>query len=86
MSGEVGQDPLSAQNLSSDLCHCRAVKRPAPVESSDEEHSDDDSDLEERDSIDGGEDLAQSDTSSEEQEEEGLPGLFVNTFKFKIVY
>ncbi|XP_010830067.1 PREDICTED: RNA-binding protein 28 [Bison bison bison] len=50
--------------------HKRAVKRPAPAESSDEEHSDDDSDLEERDSIDGGEDLAQSDTSSEEQEEE----------------
>ncbi|MXQ80674.1 hypothetical protein E5288_WYG009047 [Bos mutus] len=48
----------------------RVVKRPAPAESSDEEHSDDDSDLEERDSIDGGEDLAQSDTSSEEQEEE----------------
>lgn len=43
-------------------------------------------DLEERDSIDGGEDLAQSDTSSEEQEEEGLPGLFVDTFKFEIVY
>ncbi|XP_065795727.1 RNA-binding protein 28 [Muntiacus reevesi] len=50
--------------------HKKAVKRPAPVESSDEEHSVDDSDLEERDSIDGGEDLAQSDTSSEEQEEE----------------
>ncbi|ELR57852.1 RNA-binding protein 28 [Bos mutus] len=50
--------------------HKRVVKRPAPAESSDEEHSDDDSDLEERDSIDGGEDLAQSDTSSEEQEEE----------------
>ncbi|KAM9698400.1 RNA-binding protein 28 isoform 1-T1 [Dama dama] len=50
--------------------HKRAVKRPAPVESSDEEHSDDDRDLEERDSVDGGEDLAQSDTSSEEQEEE----------------
>ena len=55
------------------------VKRPAPAESSDEKHSDDDSDLEERDSIDGGEDLAQSDTSSEEQEEEGLPGLFIDT-------
>uniref|UniRef100_A0A4W2CXC2 RNA binding motif protein 28 n=1 Tax=Bos indicus x Bos taurus TaxID=30522 RepID=A0A4W2CXC2_BOBOX len=52
--------------------HKRAVKRPAPAESSDEEHSDDDSDLEERDSIDGGEDLAQSDTSSEEQEEEDI--------------
>lgn len=50
--------------------HKRAVKKPAPAESSDEEHSDDDGDLEERDSIDGGEDLAQSDTSSEEQEEE----------------
>uniref|UniRef100_A0AC11AY16 RNA binding motif protein 28 n=1 Tax=Ovis aries TaxID=9940 RepID=A0AC11AY16_SHEEP len=52
--------------------HKRAVKKPAPAESSDEEHSDDDGDLEERDSIDGGEDLAQSDTSSEEQEEEDI--------------
>uniref|UniRef100_A0A8C6EC64 RNA binding motif protein 28 n=1 Tax=Moschus moschiferus TaxID=68415 RepID=A0A8C6EC64_MOSMO len=50
----------------------RAVQRPAPAESSDEELSDDDSDLEERDSIDGGEDLAQSDTSCEEQEEEDI--------------
>lgn len=64
---------LSSQNLSSDLCHCRAAKRAAPAESSEEEHSDDNSDLEERDRIDGGEDLAQSDTNTEEQEEEGLP-------------
>ncbi|XP_007469736.1 PREDICTED: RNA-binding protein 28 isoform X2 [Lipotes vexillifer] len=48
----------------------RAVKRAAPAESSEEEHSDDNSDLEERDGIDGGEDLAQSDTNTEEQEEE----------------
>ncbi|XP_065740202.1 RNA-binding protein 28 [Phocoena phocoena] len=48
----------------------RAAKRAAPAESSEEEHSDDNSDLEERDRIDGGEDLAQSDTNTEEQEEE----------------
>ncbi|KAJ8783022.1 hypothetical protein J1605_009630 [Eschrichtius robustus] len=48
----------------------RAVKRAAPAESSEEEHSDDNSDLEDSDSIDGGEDLAQSDTNTEEQEEE----------------
>ncbi|XP_033276254.1 RNA-binding protein 28 [Orcinus orca] len=48
----------------------RAVKRAAPAESSEEEHSDDNSDLEERDRIDGGEDLGQSDTNTEEQEEE----------------
>ncbi|XP_024619105.1 RNA-binding protein 28 [Neophocaena asiaeorientalis asiaeorientalis] len=50
----------------------RAAKRAAPAESSEEEHSDDNSDLEERDRIDGGEDLAQSDTNTEEQEEEVL--------------
>ncbi|XP_067603015.1 RNA-binding protein 28 [Pseudorca crassidens] len=48
----------------------RAVKRAAPAESSEEEHSDDNSDLEETDRIDGGEDLGQSDTNTEEQEEE----------------
>ncbi|XP_054940681.1 RNA-binding protein 28 [Physeter macrocephalus] len=48
----------------------RAVKRAAPAESSDEEHSDDNSDLEERDSSAGGEDLDQSDTNTEEQEQE----------------
>ncbi|XP_072820646.1 RNA-binding protein 28 [Vicugna pacos] len=48
----------------------RAVKRAAPAESSEEEHSDDDSDLEEGDSVDSGEELAQSDTSTEEQEDE----------------
>ncbi|KAI2547756.1 RNA binding motif protein 28, partial [Homo sapiens] len=45
----------------------RAVKRPAPAKSSD--HSEEDSDLEESDSIDDGEELAQSDTSTEEQED-----------------
>ncbi|EPY81121.1 RNA binding motif protein 28 isoform 2 [Camelus ferus] len=49
----------------------RAVKGAAPAESSEEEHSDDDSDLEEGDSVDSGEELAQSDTSTEEQEDEG---------------
>ncbi|XP_014414770.1 RNA-binding protein 28 [Camelus ferus] len=48
----------------------RAVKGAAPAESSEEEHSDDDSDLEEGDSVDSGEELAQSDTSTEEQEDE----------------
>ncbi|XP_058385382.1 RNA-binding protein 28 [Diceros bicornis minor] len=50
----------------------RAVKRAAPAESSEEEHSYDDSDLEETDSIDGGEELAQSDTNTEEQEDEDV--------------
>ncbi|XP_059252446.1 RNA-binding protein 28 [Mustela nigripes] len=50
----------------------RAVRRAAPGESSEEELSDDDSDLGERESIDGGEELAQSDTSSEEQEDEDV--------------
>ncbi|XP_059027757.1 RNA-binding protein 28 [Mustela lutreola] len=50
----------------------RAVRRAAPGESSEEEISDDDSDLGERESIDGGEELAQSDTSSEEQEDEDV--------------
>uniref|UniRef100_A0A7N5KH74 RNA binding motif protein 28 n=1 Tax=Ailuropoda melanoleuca TaxID=9646 RepID=A0A7N5KH74_AILME len=50
----------------------RAVQRATPAESSEEEHCDDDSDLEEGDSLDGGEELAQSDTSSEEQEDEDV--------------
>ncbi|XP_009452421.1 RNA-binding protein 28 isoform X2 [Pan troglodytes] len=48
----------------------RAVKRPAPAKSSD--HSEEDSDLEESDSIDDGEELAQSDTSTEEQEDKAV--------------
>ncbi|XP_045420159.1 RNA-binding protein 28 isoform X1 [Lemur catta] len=50
----------------------RAVKRAASTESSEEDHSDEDSDLEERDSIDGGEELAQSDASTEVQEDEDV--------------
>ncbi|PNJ40241.1 RBM28 isoform 4 [Pongo abelii] len=48
----------------------RAVKRAAPAKSSD--HSEEDSDLEESDSIDDGEELAQSDTSTEEQEDKAV--------------
>ncbi|KAL2777641.1 RNA-binding protein 28 isoform 2 [Daubentonia madagascariensis] len=48
----------------------RAVKRAAAAESS-EDHSDEDSDLEERD-IDDGEELAQSDASTEAQEDEDV--------------
>uniref|UniRef100_A0A452QS67 RNA binding motif protein 28 n=1 Tax=Ursus americanus TaxID=9643 RepID=A0A452QS67_URSAM len=48
----------------------RAVQRATPAESSEEEHCDDNSDLEEGDSLGGGEELAPSDTSSEEQEDE----------------
>lgn len=47
-----------------------------PSESSEEDHSDEDSGLEDGDSVDSGEDLAQSDTHTEEQEGEGLPGIF----------
>uniref|UniRef100_A0A2K6F9H8 RNA binding motif protein 28 n=1 Tax=Propithecus coquereli TaxID=379532 RepID=A0A2K6F9H8_PROCO len=50
----------------------RAVKRAVPAESSEEDHFDEDSDLEERDSIDGGEELAQSDASTEAQEDEDV--------------
>lgn len=52
--------------------HKGAVKRPVPSESSDEDHSDEDSGLEEGDSVDSGEDLAQSDTDTEEQEDEDV--------------
>ncbi|XP_019501707.1 PREDICTED: RNA-binding protein 28 isoform X1 [Hipposideros armiger] len=48
----------------------RAVKRAAPTESSDEDRSDEDSDLEERDSV--GEELAQSDTDTDEREDEDV--------------
>ncbi|XP_008589425.1 PREDICTED: RNA-binding protein 28 [Galeopterus variegatus] len=49
----------------------RAVKRATPAESSEEDHSDEDSDLEESDGI-GGEELAQSDASTEEQDDEDV--------------
>uniref|UniRef100_A0A2I3HD14 RNA binding motif protein 28 n=1 Tax=Nomascus leucogenys TaxID=61853 RepID=A0A2I3HD14_NOMLE len=48
----------------------RTVKRAAPEKRSD--HSEEDSDLEESDSIDDGEELAQSDTSTEEQEDKAV--------------
>ncbi|KAL0618052.1 RNA-binding protein 28 [Plecturocebus cupreus] len=48
----------------------RAIKRTASSESS-EDHSEEDSDLEESDSIDG-EELAQSDSSTEEQEDKAV--------------
>lgn len=47
-----------------------------PSEGSEEDHSDEDSGLEESDSVDSGEELAQSDANTEEQEDEGLPGIF----------
>lgn len=52
-----------------------------PSESSEEDHSDEDSGLEDGDSVDSEEDLAQSDTHTEEQEDEGLLGIF----KFKLL-
>ncbi|KAM9216897.1 RNA-binding protein 28 [Dugong dugon] len=48
----------------------RAVKRGAAAESSEEDHSNEDSDLEQRDGIDDGEELAQSDMDTEEREDE----------------
>ncbi|KAM6152128.1 RNA-binding protein 28 [Erethizon dorsatum] len=50
----------------------RAVKKAAPVESSDEDDSHEDSDLEEGGSIDGDEELVPSDSSTEEQEDEDV--------------
>ncbi|XP_075862712.1 RNA-binding protein 28 isoform X1 [Microcebus murinus] len=50
----------------------RAVKRAAPAESSEEDHSDEDSDLEETDSIDGREEMAQSDASTVGQDDEDV--------------
>ncbi|XP_077713361.1 RNA-binding protein 28 isoform X1 [Canis aureus] len=50
----------------------RAVRRAAPAESSEEDHSDEDSGLKERDDSIDGEELAQSDTNSEEQEDEDM--------------
>ncbi|XP_004398110.1 PREDICTED: RNA-binding protein 28 [Odobenus rosmarus divergens] len=58
----------------------RRVWRAAAAEGSEEERSDGDSILEGTESVDGGEEPAQSDTNSEEQEDEGLPGIFVDTF------
>ncbi|KAK2096568.1 RNA-binding protein 28, partial [Saguinus oedipus] len=49
----------------------RAIKRTASAESS-EDHSEEDSDLEESDSIDDGEELAQSDSGTEEQEDKAV--------------
>uniref|UniRef100_A0A2K5EH31 RNA binding motif protein 28 n=1 Tax=Aotus nancymaae TaxID=37293 RepID=A0A2K5EH31_AOTNA len=49
----------------------RAIKRTASAESS-EDHSEEDSDLEESNSIDDGEELAQSDSSTEEQEDKAV--------------
>ncbi|KAG8524538.1 RNA-binding protein 28 [Galemys pyrenaicus] len=63
--------PLCTPILSSELCHYRAVKR-ASVQSSEEEDSEEYSDLEESESIDSGEELAQSDTSTEEQEDKDV--------------
>lgn len=59
--------------MSSELCSCRAVKRAAPEESTEEDHSDEDSDLEEGGSVDG-EGPLESGSSAEEQEDEGLLG------------
>ncbi|XP_025866569.1 RNA-binding protein 28 isoform X3 [Vulpes vulpes] len=50
----------------------RPVRRAAPAESSEEDHSDEDSSLKERDDSIDGEELAQSDTNSEEQEDEDM--------------
>ncbi|MEJ1280840.1 RNA binding motif protein 28 [Cricetulus griseus] len=61
----------SGQMMRSELCRCRAVKRAAPEESIEEDHSDEDSDLEEGGSVDG--EGVQSGSSAEEQEDEDAP-------------
>uniref|UniRef100_A0A673U9V7 RNA-binding protein 28 n=1 Tax=Suricata suricatta TaxID=37032 RepID=A0A673U9V7_SURSU len=50
----------------------RAVRRAPAVESSEEDHSDEDSDLGEGSSVDSGEELAQSEASSEQQDDEDV--------------
>ncbi|XP_027984872.2 RNA-binding protein 28 [Eptesicus fuscus] len=75
--GDDGDDEEEEKNKESKVTKCvqvhkGAVKRPVPSESSDEDHSDEDSGLEEGDSVDSGEDLAQSDTHTEEQEDEDV--------------
>ncbi|XP_036282012.1 RNA-binding protein 28 isoform X2 [Pipistrellus kuhlii] len=72
-----GDDEEEEENKKSKVTKCvqihtRAVKRPVPSESSDEDHSDEDSGLEEGESVDSGEDLAQSDTDTEEQEDKDV--------------
>nr|KAF6338437.1 RNA binding motif protein 28 [Pipistrellus kuhlii] len=74
---EDGDDEEEEENKKSKVTKCvqihtRAVKRPVPSESSDEDHSDEDSGLEEGESVDSGEDLAQSDTDTEEQEDKDV--------------
>lgn len=59
--------------MRSELCCCRAVKRAAPEESTEEDHSDEDSGLEEGGSVDS-EGPLQSGSSADEQEDEGLLG------------
>lgn len=54
------------------------------MESSEEDRSDGDSDLGESASMDSGEELPPSDASSEQQDDEGLPGICVDTFTLKI--
>lgn len=51
------------------------------AESSEEDQSEEDSDLEDSDGSDGGEELAQSDTDTEGQEDEGLPAAFELTLR-----
>lgn len=56
-------------------CRCRADRKAVPAESSDEDGDDaseEDSDPEEGDSVADTEDLARSDGSAEEQDDEGL--------------
>lgn len=75
--GDDGDDEEEEKNKESKVTkrvqiHKRAVRRPVPSESSEEDHSDEDSGLEDGDSVDSGEDLAQSDTHTEEQEDEDV--------------
>ncbi|CAK6434294.1 unnamed protein product [Pipistrellus nathusii] len=74
---EDGDDEEEEKNKKSKVTKCvqihmKAVKRPVPSESSDEDHSDEDSGLEEGGSVDSGEDLAQSDTDTEELEDKDV--------------
>ncbi|XP_025721355.1 RNA-binding protein 28 isoform X2 [Callorhinus ursinus] len=69
---EEGEENKKSRVTKTAQIQKRAVWRAAAAEGSEEELSDGDSILEGRESIDGGEEPAQSDTNSEEQEDEDV--------------
>uniref|UniRef100_A0ABI7WT40 RRM domain-containing protein n=1 Tax=Felis catus TaxID=9685 RepID=A0ABI7WT40_FELCA len=69
---EEGEDNEEARVTEPTQIPKKAIKKAPTVESGEEDHSDEDSDPEESDSVDDGDELAQSDTDSEQQEDEDV--------------